>query len=132
MKRSALVSLVLGSLLLSACGQAQPPATGEGASSSAVVSAASDARVIRVEATDWTFTPSTITAKVGEKVKLELVGVSGDHGIGVPALNLDVKFKAGETVTVDLPTDKAGVYPFRCNVMCGDGHFDMLGSIVIE
>ena len=132
MKRSALLSLILGSLLLSACGQAQPPVTGEGASSSSVAAAASDARVIRVEATDWTFTPSTVTAKVGEKVKLELVGVSGDHGIGVPALGLDVKFNEGETVTVDLPTDKAGVYPFRCNVMCGDGHFDMLGSIVIE
>jgi len=132
MKRSVLASLVLGSLLLSACGQAKPTATGEGASSSSVVSAASDARIIRVEATNWAFTPSTITAKVGEKVKLELVGVSGDHGIGVPALDLDVKFKAGETVTVDLPTDKAGVYPFRCNVMCGDGHFDMLGTIVIE
>lgn len=132
MKRSALLSLILGSLLLSACGQAQPPVTGEGASSSSVAVDASDARVIRVEANNWTFTPSTITAKVGEKVKLELVGVSGDHGIGVPALGLDVKFNEGTIATVDLPTDKAGVYPFRCNVMCGDGHFDMLGSIVIE
>lgn len=132
MKRSVLVSLILGSLLLSACGQTQPTATGEGASSSSVVSAASDARIIRVEASNWTFTPSIITAKVGEKVKLEFVGVSGNHGIGVLDLGIDVKADEGQTVTVDLPTDKAGTFPFRCNVFCGEGHREMTGAIVIE
>ncbi|MDO8468414.1 MAG: cupredoxin domain-containing protein [Candidatus Peribacter sp.] len=137
MKRSILVSLVLGSLLLSACGQTKPPATGDVASSaSSAVSAASsvqgEARVIRVEASNWAFTPSVITAKVGEKVKLEFVGVSGNHGIGVPDLGLDVKFNEGQTVTADLPTDKAGSFPFKCNVLCGEGHRDMTGTIVVE
>jgi len=132
MKRSVLASLVLGSLLLSACGQAKPTATDEGASSSSVVSAASDARIIRVEATNWAFTPSTIKAKVGEKVKIEMVNVSGTHGIAVPELGIDVQAEEGQTVTVDLPTDKAGTFPFRCNVFCGEGHREMTGEIVIE
>lgn len=141
MKRSILVSLVLGSLLLSACGQANLGNTDQGSSSSSAVSAASasevssapsDARVIRVEASNWAFTPSTITAKVGEKVKLQLVGVSGNHGLGATDLGLDVKFNEGETVTADLPTDKAGIFPFRCNVLCGEGHRAMTGAIVIE
>ncbi len=145
MKRPILFSLVLGSLLLSACGQATIGNTDQGSSSSAASSAeavssatasgsssiAAQARVIRIEASNWTFTPSIITAKVGERVTLELVGVSGNHGIGIPDLGIDVKLNAGETVTVDLPTEKAGTFPFRCNVMCGEGHREMTGSITI-
>lgn len=154
MKRSFLVSLVLGSLLLAAC-QADSGTNGNGSSSgassrtvasasspSSVSSVSADAsssaslesavRTIRVVATNWSFTPSTINAQVGEKVKLEVVSVSGNHGIGVPVIGLDVKINEGQTVTVDLPTDKAGTFPFRCNVLCGEGHFDMMGAIVIE
>ena len=136
MKRSILASLALGSLLLSACGQANPLATGDGASFSSAVSAASsvqgEARVIRIEASNWKFTPSTINAKVGEKVQIEMVNVSGMHGIAVPELGIDVKADEGQTVTVDLPTDKAGTFPFKCNVFCGEGHREMTGTIVIE
>lgn len=138
MHRSLRLSLLLSVFLLSACQAGAGTGTGGSSSSAAlsspssVSSADAQARTIRVVATNWAFTPSTITAKVGEKVRLELVGESGNHGIGVPALGLDVKFNEGQTVTVDLPTDKAGVYPFRCNVLCGEGHFDMMGTIIIE
>ncbi|MFH1444575.1 MAG: cupredoxin domain-containing protein [Candidatus Peregrinibacteria bacterium] len=141
MKRSMLISLALGSLMLTACGQAKPEAAGEGSSSSSVESAAAmsavssveaEARIIRVEASNWEFTPATITAEVGEKVKLEFVGIAGDHGVAVPDLGLDVKFNEGETATVELPTDTAGTFPFKCNVFCGEGHREMTGTIVIE
>jgi len=146
MKKSLLLSLIAGGVFLSACSQANVGTTDQGTSSSASSSAvsvssetasgassvAAEARVIRIEASNWAFTPSAITAKVGEKVTLEIVGVSGNHGIAVPDLGLDVKVDEGQTVTVDLPTDKAGTFSFRCNVMCGEGHRDMTGSIVIE
>lgn len=91
-----------------------------------------EARVIRVEASNWAFTPSTITAKVGEKVTVTFVGIAGHHGVAVPDLGIDVKFDEGQTATVDLPTDTAGTFPFRCNVFCGEGHREMTGTIVIE
>jgi len=143
MKKPILFSLIAGGVLLSACGQASVAPTEQDASSSSSVSVSSatasgassvatEARVVRMEASNWDFTPSEVTAKVGEKIMLELVGVSGNHGIAIADLGIDVKFNEGETVTVDLPTDKAGTFPFRCNVMCGEGHRDMTGTIVIE
>ena len=102
------------------------------ASSSSEGAMMEDARVVRIEASNWEFTPSTVSAKVGEKVKLEFVGVDGNHGVAVADLGIDVNFDEGETATVDLPTDTAGTFPFRCNVFCGEGHREMTGTIVIE
>lgn len=90
-----------------------------------------EARVVRVEVSNWAFTPPVITAKVGEKVTLTLVGVSGNHGLLAPDLGLDVKVNEGETVSVELSTDRPGTFPFRCNVFCGEGHKDMTGAITI-
>ena len=91
-----------------------------------------DARVVRVEVSNWKFTPSIITAEVGEKVKVAFVGVVGNHGVAIPDLGIDMKFNEGVTATMDLPTDTAGTFPFRCNVLCREGHRAMTGAIVIE
>jgi cytochrome c oxidase subunit 2 len=93
---------------------------------------ASGMRTVHMDANNWAFTPSTITIKKGEKVTLELTGVSGDHGISIPDLGINQKFSAGETVSVSIPTDKTGIFNFRCNVPCGQGHRDMTGTIIIE
>ncbi len=90
------------------------------------------ARTVHMDATNFAFTPNMITLKRGENVTLELTGVSGDHGIGIPDLGINQKFSAGETVSVAIPTDKTGTFNFRCNVPCGSGHRDMTGTIVIE
>ena len=139
MKRSFLFSSAVLGVLLTACSLNGSVGTDGGAASSAassealaVSSPASEARVVRVEVANWAFTPSLVTPKVGEQVKVEFVGVSGNHGIGVPDLGIDVKLDEGQTAVVDLPTDKAGTFPFRCNVMCGEGHREMKGTIVIE
>lgn len=102
-----------------------------GGDGSGVVPAAAP-RIVRMEATNWAFTPSALTLKKGEKVTLQLVGVSGMHGIGIPDLGISQKFGPGETVSVAIPTDKTGSFSFRCNVPCGAGHRDMTGTIVIE
>jgi len=89
-------------------------------------------RVIEITAEDWAFAPATITVKKGEKVQLSITGVTGDHGYAVPDLGINVGVIAGETVVVDLPTDKAGEFAVRCSVPCGSGHKDMTGMIIIE
>lgn len=145
MQRS-FVLLFAGALLLSACSAV--PSSDDGAGQSSSSSSASsissvptgtgsstsstEARIIEIQASNWTFTPSVITAKVGEKVQLKVTNVSGVHGILVKDLGIDLKLAEGETGTVDLPTDKAGTFSFRCNIMCGEGHKDMTGTITIS
>ncbi len=89
-------------------------------------------RVIKLAAENWQFTPNAVSAKQGEKVTLELTGVSGTHGFSVPELGINVTVIEGQTVTVELPTDKTGTYELFCSIPCGEGHKDMKGTVVIE
>lgn len=89
-------------------------------------------RVVRVLSDNWSFTPALITAKQGEKVTLEIVGVNGVHGFAVPGLGLNAPVAPGETTSVILSTDTVGSFDFFCSIPCGAGHRDMVGKIVVE
>lgn len=93
--------------------------------------AAGQTRTIAIAVTDWSFTPTTITAKKGEKVKLQITGDKGIHGFAIPGLSMNLRIEAGKTVTVDLPTDTAGTFEARCSIPCGPGHRDMKATIII-
>lgn len=92
----------------------------------------SDTTAITITATNFAFTPNMIRVNKGEKVKLNFAGAEGYHGVGIKDLGINVSFAAGETKTIDLPTDKAGTFSFRCSVPCGPGHREMIGTIIIE
>lgn len=104
-----------------------------GSSSSAGDSAAAaGGRVVKVAVSEWAFEPSMITAAKGEKVTLELTGVSGIHSFAIPELGMNVRVEPGKTVTVALPTDAAGTYEVVCRIPCGPGHRDMKTTVVIS
>ncbi|HTK04287.1 MAG TPA: cupredoxin domain-containing protein [Candidatus Eisenbacteria bacterium] len=90
------------------------------------------AREIKVTATEFAFTPNEIRAKAGEKIKLTLVNSDGRHGIAIPAFNVSLKPPVGTSGSTVFIADKAGSYPFFCNVMCGSGHRSMKGTLVVE
>src|SRR3989344_2290385 len=106
--------------------------TSASSSSSSSVESSTSARVVEVTVTGWSFTPSTITATKGEALEVRLVGGTGDHSFNVPDLGIDVAISGGQTKTVTIPTDRAGTFPFKCEVFCGSGHSDMHGTIVIS
>ena len=98
-------------------------------SSAAPVTAA---RTIEVAAENWSFSPSTIRVKKGEKVTVKLASAEGIHGFASPELNINQRVDAGQTINVTIPTDTPGTYEFFCSIPCGEGHKDMRGTIVIE
>lgn len=98
----------------------------------AAVPADAGARTIKMTAELWKFTPNVIKAKQGEKVTLEITGVSGTHGLSVPELGINETVFQGKTISVNVPTDKTGTFDFRCSIQCGSGHNDMTGQIIIE
>lgn len=93
--------------------------------------ATTEVRIIQVTSENWKFTPNVITVKKGERVQLQVTGISGTHGFAVPDLGINVPVAPGQTVTIDLPTDTVGTHAFFCSIPCGPGHFDMTGQIVI-
>lgn len=157
MKRSALlVSFLPLSLVLFACALQPPPeepppaepaeeqsteiqapkerttedAGGDGGVSK--VQPAPESRVIRMTSESWKFTPNVVAVKKGENVTIQISGLSGTHGFSVPGLGINAPVITGQTVTVKVPTDKAGTFPFLCSIPCGAGHTDMRGQIVIQ
>lgn len=93
--------------------------------------ASGDSRVLYVEISDWQFSPSTITVKKGEEVSLELESVSGDHGVSIPGLGINVAVSQGDIMYVDIPTDTVGTFEGVCNVPCGSGHRDMHITVIV-
>ncbi|HTM68804.1 MAG TPA: cupredoxin domain-containing protein [Candidatus Binatia bacterium] len=90
------------------------------------------AREIKVTAKNFAFDPSEIRVKQGEKIKLTLVNSDGRHGIGIPAFNVSLKPAEGESGSTVFIADKAGTYPFFCDVFCGSGHRGMKGTLIVE
>lgn len=114
----------------SAATSSKPSSAAASAATSKVTDA--NARVIAMTSTDWVFSPTSITAKKGEKIIVRLTNNDGIHSFGAMDLGINVRINPGETKDIEIPTDKAGTFSFRCLVPCGPGHKDMVGTIVIS
>ena len=66
------------------------------------------------------WTPATLVVKKGTQVKLKLVNnVPSDpnqHGFAIPAYNIAEVVNRGEPKNVEFKADKAGVFPFNCQL----------------
>jgi len=64
--------------------------------------------------------PSTIAVEPGDKVTLvlknEVPGATTTHGFSLPAFNITEVVTRGTPVTVHFTADKAGVYPYFCQL----------------
>lgn len=91
----------------------------------------SQVRIVEVAVDDWSFSPAALVAEKGEKLIVRVVGKEGVHSFAIPDLGINARIEPGQTVDVEIPTDKAGTFAFRCMVPCGAGHRDMKGTLVV-
>jgi cytochrome c oxidase subunit 2 len=89
-------------------------------------------QTVSVLAQRFNFTPDEIKVKRGVPVDLELTTLDRLHGFDVPGLGLRAQIVPGETTHVKFTPDKAGRFPFHCDVFCGEGHEDMDAAIIVE
>ena len=137
-----LVFAVATSAIVSATGAVGGPSTlwqmgpgmmGFGASGSATT-AIPGATEVRVQAANFSFTPSEIRLPKGADVNLTLVSPAANgvaHDLTVPALGIHIVANAGETRTAGLRGLTAGRYDAYCSV---PGHADlgMRATVVVE
>jgi plastocyanin len=76
--------------------------------------------------------PSVIAVEQGDKVKLTLKnlvpGADNKHGFTIPAYNITEVVTRDEPKTVTFVADKAGVYPYSCQLH--PAHIG--GSLIVE
>lgn len=119
-----LMTLLALVIVLSACGgnnnAAQP-------ADQAPAAATGEVQEVVVSMSNWEFSPNVIEVKKGTTIKLTAENVEGFHGIAIPEYGVEVK--GGETV--EFVAEEAGEFAFACNVLCGTGHANMTGKLVV-
>jgi len=79
-------------------------------------------------ATDWDFDQDEYTVQAGEEVKITLVNEEGMHGIAIDGLDVKIDGDGEATFTPDEP----GEYTIYCSIPCGQGHADMVSTLIVQ
>ena len=87
---------------------------------------------IRVTLRKYEFSPGSLRVRKGEQVKLVMTAADHDHGFKLDDFNINQKIPKSTTVVVEFTADKAGTFQFRCSNVCGLGHRNMKGTLVVE
>lgn len=88
---------------------------------------------IDIVASNWKFTPNTITVPAGEPTTLRLTSSEGVHGLKSDELGIaDTTIMPNKFATVTFTPNKAGSYVVHCSVICGAGHPDMVLTIKVQ
>lgn len=91
-----------------------------------------DARVVAVEGGSFYYKPDKITAKVGEKIRIELKSVDMMHDFVIDELNVRTQIiKSGDTGVVEFTPTEAGEFEFYCSVGNHKAQ-GMVGTLVVE
>jgi cytochrome c oxidase subunit 2 len=108
----------------------------EGAAVPAVALAeagAQNARVIEITAERFSFTPSEIRVKAGERLEIRLESDDTAHGFHIVGTDVEIELpKRGRGAATVTFQPKAGRYTFECSRVCGAGHEFMRGVIIAE
>ena len=80
------------------------------------------ARVIEIHARRFSFTPSEITIRKGELVRIKLISYDVTHSLVIPGLHVNQEVKKGHPVEFTLSSDTAGDFQGKCGHFCGSGH----------
>lgn len=85
-----------------------------------------------VVAEQFSFSPSTLTVNQGDSVVLNLTTSDVPHGFSLPEFGVATTITPGKTSTVEFVADQSGTFSFSCSVVCGAGHTDMSGTLVVN
>ena len=86
---------------------------------------------IRLTARKFQFEPSVITVRKDTPVRLLITASDVEHGFEIEELGINKRLKPGAVTVVEFTPTRAGKFRFACSVMCGSGHDEMTGELVV-
>lgn len=86
---------------------------------------------IKLTARKFEFEPSVITVRKDQPVRLLITAVDVEHGFEIEDLGINKKLKPGVVTVVEFTPTRAGKFKFACSVMCGSGHDEMNGELIV-
>jgi heme/copper-type cytochrome/quinol oxidase subunit 2 len=79
----------------------------------------------------YAFEPARLEVHQGDLVRITVRTEDIPHSFVVDALRISKKATIDRSVTFELFADRAGVYPYYCNLMLEDGCRNMTGQLVV-
>lgn len=86
----------------------------------------SDIKEFKIKAFRFGYAPDTINVNKGDKVRIIIDNADTLHGIRIPDLGLK-----GNDI-IEFTADKTGEFTWYCNNMCGEGHMQMNGKLIVK
>lgn len=86
---------------------------------------------IKITARQFEFEPKLITLQKGKPVRLLITSTDVEHGFAIEELGINKKIKPDAVTVVEFTPLRVGRFPFACSVMCGSGHDEMTGELVV-
>ncbi|WP_046225450.1 cupredoxin domain-containing protein [Paenibacillus dauci] len=141
MKKYIVASMTIAMMLLtSACGgqsetsehanHQQSSVTDTGVASSDQTSgAAKGGEQLVVKATNYQFDQPEYHVKKGKPVTIVFDNVQGNHGLMIPALNVNLNARDS---SITVTPQEAGTFDMACSIMCGSGHSTMVAKLIVD
>ncbi len=92
---------------------------------------AESGQVIKITAKKFEYNPNRITLKKGVPVTLEFTSLDRLHGFNCPDLGIRGDILPGKGLKIQFTPQKAGTFPFHCDIFCGEGHENMTGEFIV-
>ncbi|MDQ6929591.1 MAG: cupredoxin domain-containing protein [Candidatus Eremiobacteraeota bacterium] len=111
---------------------APAPVSSPATKGAAPVVTASATPIVTITASNWKFSPNSISLKAAQTTRLRLTSSSGVHGIHSAELGIPLTvIPNGKFVSINVTPKKAGTYVLHCAIECGPGHKNMTLTIVV-
>jgi len=132
--KKIILLMVLCIFLISACAKQSRNIVGGGSAVPQNAQTASNGVVkeFKMTAKQFAFDPATIEVNKGDKVRLVVTSTDVPHGIAIPEYGINERLDVGKPVTIEFTADKQGTFTAFCSVICGAGHKDMKGKIIVK
>ncbi len=85
-----------------------------------------EVKEFNVKAFRFGYTPDEIIVNKGDRVKIIIDNTDTLHGMRIPKLEIN-----GNDV-IEFVADQAGEFVWYCNNMCGTGHREMSGKLIVK
>jgi len=89
-------------------------------------------RRITVTARKFAFEPARIEVGQDELVRIELRTLDIAHSMTIDAYRISKRVSPGTPVTFEFRADRAGTFPFYCNLQLDEGCRQMRGELVVR
>lgn len=89
-------------------------------------------QTFRIVARKFAFAPSRVEVTAGELVRIELHSADIAHSLTIDGYRLAKRVDAGQTVVFEFRAERAGTFPFSCNLQIDEGCRRMRGELVVR